>query len=83
MTADAMCFHAVVYNLMVIGEAANLLTKEFRNEHPEVPWRDIVDMRNLLIHDYIKTNSSFIWDTYTNDLPILKQQVADYIKELM
>ena len=82
MTADVMCFHAVVYNLMVIGEAANLLTKEFRNEHPEVPWRDIVDMRNLLIHDYIKTNSSFIWDTYTNDLPILKQQVADYIEEL-
>jgi len=39
---------ALVYNLMIIGEAANLLTKEFRSEHPEVPWRVIVDMRNLL-----------------------------------
>ena len=82
MSADMMCFHAVVYNLMIIGEAANMLTKEFRGEHPEVPWRDIVDMRNLLIHGYITTNSTFIWETYKNDLPILKEQVLEYIKEL-
>jgi len=82
MSADMMCFHAVVYNMMIIGEAANMLTKEFRGEHPEVPWRDIVDMRNLLIHGYITTNSTFIWETYLNDLPILKEQVSDYIKEL-
>ena len=35
---------------MIIGEAANLLTKEFREEHAEVPWRDIVNMRNVLVH---------------------------------
>jgi len=38
MNADRMCFHAVVYNIMVIGEAANMLTKDFREEHPEVPF---------------------------------------------
>ena len=82
MKADSMCFHAVVYNMMIIGEAANLLTKEFRNEHEATPWRDIVDMRNLLIHGYITTNSVYIWDSYTNDLPILKEQIEDYIIEL-
>ena len=41
MRDDVMCFHAVVYNIMIIGEAANMLTKEFREEHSEVPWRNI------------------------------------------
>ena len=82
MKANIMCFHAVVYNIMIIGEAANLLTKEFRDEHLEVPWRDIVDMRNALVHGYITTNASLVWDTYTNDLPLLKKQIAQYIDEL-
>lgn len=82
MTADVMCYHAVVYNIMVIGEAANLLTKDFREEHPEVPWRDIVDMRNVLVHGYFTTSPLFIWETYTKDLGPLKEQVEQYIKEL-
>ena len=68
---------------MIIGEAANLLTKEFRDMHQEVPWRDIVDMRNALVHGYINTNDTLIWDTYTNDLPLLKKQIAQYIAELI
>lgn len=82
MIADIMCYHAVVYNIMIIGEAANLLTKDFREKHPEVPWRDIVDMRNALVHGYITTNANLIWDTYTNDLPLLKRQITQYIEEL-
>ena len=82
MKADIMCFHAVVYNIMIIGEAANLLTIEFRKNHSEVPWRDIVDMRNVLVHGYITTNAVLIWETYTNDLPILKSQITQYIEEL-
>ena len=79
MTADIMCLHAVVYNIMIIGEAANLLTKEFREEHPEVPWRDIVDMRNVLVHGYFTTSPRFIWETYTNDLIPLREQIRQYI----
>ena len=82
MKADKKCFHAVVYNLMIIGEAANLLTNEFRGEHPEVPWRVIVDMRNLLIHGYINTDAIYVWDTYTHDLPLLLQQVEQYIEDI-
>ena len=82
MKADAMRYHAVVYNMMIIGEAANLLTKEFRSEHAEVPWRDMVDMRNLLIHGYITTNAAYIWDTYTDDLPVLRQQIEQYIAKM-
>lgn len=67
---------------MIIGEAANLLTKEFRNAHPEVPWRDIVDMRNALVHGYITTNATLVWDTCKNDLPLLRSQIAKFMEEL-
>ncbi len=82
MKADIMCYHAVVYNIMIIGEAANLLTKDFREKHPDVPWRDIVDMRNVLVHGYFTTSAIFIWETYTKDLPPLLEQVEKYIDEL-
>ena len=82
MKSDIMCYHAVVYNIMIIGEAANLLTKDFRDNHPEVPWRQIVDMRNVLVHGYYTTSVQFVWETYTKDLPPLHQQVIQYINEL-
>ena len=82
MTANVMCYHAVVHNIMIIGEAANLLTNEFRESHPEVPWRDIVDMRNVLVHGYYTTSPVFIWETYTKDLPPLLQQIHQYIGEI-
>lgn len=44
--------------------------------------RDIVDMRNVLVHGYITTNASLVWDTCTNDLPSLKTEITEYIKEL-
>ena len=82
MKSDIMCYHAVVYNIMIIGEAANLLTKEFREEHSQTPWRDIVDMRNVLVHGYFTTSPLFIWETYTNDLPLLLEQINEYLKEV-
>ena len=82
MKDDVMCYHAVVYNIMIIGEAANMLTNEFRDRHHEIPWRQIIDMRNVLVHGYYTTSPLFIWETYTNDLPLLKQQVEKFISEL-
>ena len=82
MQSDKMCFHAVVYNIMIIGEAANMLTKEFREEHSDTPWRNIIDMRNVLVHGYYVASPLFIWETYTKDLGPLLEQVKGYIVEL-
>ena len=82
MKNDVMCYHAVVYNIMIIGEAANMLTNEFRERHRQIPWRQIIDMRNVLVHGYYTTSPLFVWETYTNDLPLLKQQVEAFISEL-
>lgn len=63
---------AVFKNLEVIGEAANRLSKEFQERFPTIPWRQIVDMRNWLVHDYFKIKSDKIWNTIQTDLPKLK-----------
>mgnify|MGYP003523453030 FL=1 len=47
-----------------------------------MPWREIVDMRNVLVHGYFTTSALFIWETYTKDLPPLREQTQRYIKEL-
>ena len=79
---DKMCFFAIVYQLVVIGEAANMLTKEFRDEHPSTPWREIVSMRNFIVHGYNVVDKTEVWSVIENDLGSLKQQIEQYISEL-
>ena len=79
---DKLLFFGVVKNIEIIGEAANMLTNEFRSERTEVSWQEIIDMRHVLVHGYYTVSSQFIWDTYCNDLPTLRQQVQQYLDEL-
>ena len=80
--ADIRIYYSVMKNVEVIGEAANMLTRHFREEHNELPWRLIISMCNVLVHGYYNTSPLFVWETYTNDLPSLKEQVEKYIAEL-
>ena len=78
--ADGMCYHAVVYNLMIIGEAANMPTFDFREEHPKTPWKEITGMRNFLVHDYHHVEEDIVWKAIQEDLPPLREQVIEYLK---
>ena len=78
---DKLLFYGVVKNVEIIGEAAYMLTKEFIASHPETPWIDIIGMRHVLVHGYYTASPLFIWDTYKNDLDVLKQQIEVYISE--
>jgi len=49
---DRMLRGAVERHLEIIGEAAGRISREFRNEHPEIPWQRIIGLRNVLIHEY-------------------------------
>jgi len=69
---NEMMTDAVVRKLEIIGEATNKLTIDFRNQYPDMPWGDIVGMRNRLIHDYFGVDIDLVWKTYQNNLPELK-----------
>ena len=79
---DKMCYFAIVYQLVIIGEAANMLTKEFREARSQTPWREIVNMRNFIVHGYNVVDKNEVWSVIQDDLQPLKQQIEDYIKDL-
>ena len=66
----------VLYHIQVIGEAANGILPEFQNQHPEIPWKDIIAMRHLLVHQYFGIDFDEVWDTARNDLPRLKKDLS-------
>ena len=80
MSSDPMRYHAVVYNIMIIGEAANMITREFRDTHADIPWKQIVGMRNFLIHGYFQVEKQQVWKVVETDLPLLKQHIMQYLK---
>ena len=65
----------VIRNLELIGEATKSLSAELRAANPEIPWRQIAGMRDVLIHDYLKVNLARVWSTGATDLPPLRATV--------
>ena len=60
LDGDVMLRFSVVKLIEIIGEASNMLTKELRAEHPEVPWQRIIDMRHRLVHDYFSIDTTVV-----------------------
>lgn len=71
--SNEMMVDAVVRQLEIIGEAATNLSDDFRRNHSEIPFRDIIDMRNVLIHDYAGVNTRVVWQTCKKNLLDLKE----------
>ena len=73
--ANVLLKYAVVKCVEIVGEASYKLTREFRTQHPEIEWRDIISMRHILVHGYYQTEDDTVWDTVKNFLPPLKEQI--------
>jgi len=67
--------------LEIVGEAAANISSETRDAHPEVRWRDIIGMRNRLIHAYPEVNLQLVWGVIEHDGPRLRSQVAAILEE--
>ena len=78
---DVMLRYAVVKCLEIIGEAAYMLTLEFKDAHPNTPWQVIIKMRHVLVHGYFSIQMPIVWDIIRNDFPVLRPQIEQYIKE--
>ena len=59
-----------------------MLTKDFREARPQTPWREIVNMRNFIVHGYNVVDKNEVWSVIQDDLQPLKQQIENYIEEL-
>ena len=73
---DKKTYDAVIWNFTVIGEATKNIYDEVRKNHPNVEWREIMAMRNLMVHEYWGVNEGVVWDAIKNDLPELKAVVT-------
>ena len=81
LVADKRTYYSVMKNIEVVGEAAYMLTKAFKNSHPEIPWKVVQGMRHILVHDYANVVTATIYDTAVNDMLPLRQQVERYLAE--
>ena len=80
LIADKRTYYSVMKNIEVVGEAAYMLTKAFKNSHPEVPWKVVQGMRHVLVHDYANVVSATLYDTAVNEMQPLRQ-VERYLTE--
>lgn len=81
IVSNAILRHAITWNIQVIGEASNNLSKEFVESHPDTNWRGVIGMRHVLVHDYYQIDEEELWNVVTNDLPTLKAQIISYLAE--
>ncbi len=68
---DQKTVDAVVRNITVIGEAARNVPGEVVARHPEIPWNEMREMRNVVTHGYFGVSTQIVWETVQNDLPSL------------
>ncbi len=71
---------ATMYQIAVIGEAARHLSIEFQSAHSQIPWAQIVGMRNKLMHDYMGVDLGEVWQVTQEDLPELKKQIKQILR---
>ena len=73
--------NAVTMPILQIGELANHLSEEFKQQHKQIPWNEMRGIRNLMAHQYHSVDFEIIWDTSRTDIPALREFCKDYLKK--
>jgi uncharacterized protein with HEPN domain len=79
---DYKIHDVVMYNFIIVGEASNRISDEFKQTHNSVEWHKLRGMRNHLAHSYDEIDYKVVWETIKNDLPQLKKQIQNIIQNL-
>jgi uncharacterized protein with HEPN domain len=67
--------------LEVIGEATKNIPDDFRKKHPQIPWKKMAGLRDILIHHYFGINYKMVWDVVKNQVPDLKTNIQSILEE--
>lgn len=79
---DSKTRFASIKQLEIVGEATGSLTKELRAKYPEVPWRPIIALRNILVHDYYEVQSDIVWRIIEVHVPPYKMHIEQILEDL-
>ncbi len=77
---DRMILVWSVYHLQIVGEAARVVTSQLREQHPEVPWSELIAMRNILAHQYFRIDPDEVWNTIQQDLPLVAERIRAILR---
>jgi uncharacterized protein with HEPN domain len=81
LDGDRLLELGLVRLVEIIGEAAARVTVEYRTYHPEIPWPQVIAMRNRLVHGYDTVDLDVLWDTITEDLPPLVVELEKLVAD--
>lgn len=79
---DSRTQDAILYNLIIIGEAANQVSEQLKEMHPEVPWSAMIGTRNIVVHGYDQVKLQIVWEILQRDLLSLKSQIDSILSGL-
>ena len=79
---NEMVFQAILYNLMIIGEASDQLSVETKENYPNTEWHAIKSMRNIITHEYFRVKVQFVWDAIATGLAELKAEIEQMQRDL-
>lgn len=79
---DILVYYSTMKNVEIVGEAAYMLTKEFKAAHSEIPWKQVEGMRHVLVHGYSQVLPRILWNTAKQDIPAIKRQVENYLTDI-
>jgi|SRR5438874_2355594 len=82
LPSTPMRLDAVLYEIVVLGEAARRLSQEIREAHPSVPWREIIGMRSIVTHGYDEIDDEELWQVIERDLPDLISKLETIVARL-
>jgi uncharacterized protein with HEPN domain len=77
-----MRLDALLYEIVVLGEAARRLSSELRAAHPKVPWREIIGMRSVITHGYDQIDDDELWEVIERDLPDLMPKLEAILAQV-
>jgi len=80
LQTNEILLDSMLFRLIQIQESSRKLSDTFTMKHAEIPWKDISGLRNRIVHDYGSVDLSVVFDTLTKDIPRLKKQFEDTVK---